>query len=133
VQALPSLQEAPSVFGTAVQRPETTSQIPWSWQGVGGGQTTGCPWQTPSWQASSVVQGFRSLQGVPSGATGSEQVPVAGLQTPGRWQASVAGHGRGLEPVQTPAWQESTRVQGFPSSQGAPLGFTGRVHSPVAG
>jgi hypothetical protein len=44
------------------------------------------PSQAPPVHVSLVVQGFPSLQGVPSGAAVElEQEPVAGLQLPATW------------------------------------------------
>ena len=103
------------------QAPVFGSQAPAKWHASSGVQVIGLPpTQVPRWQVSVCVQGLPSLQAVPSGATGFEQRPVAGLRVPATWQASVGGQGRfvheplsGLEhtPVvglQVPAsWQES--------------------------
>jgi hypothetical protein len=38
----------------------------------------------------------------------------------------------GFDPVQTPAWQVSVRVQALPSLHGLPSAFAGSPHLPVA-
>jgi len=43
------------------------------------------PVQVPPWQVSLWVQAFPSLQAVPSGFAGFEQVPVAGSHVPASW------------------------------------------------
>src|SRR5262252_8504015 len=80
VQALPSLQLVPSVAGGFVHSPLVGSQVPATWHWSDAVQTTGVPVQVPPWQLSPVVQVFPSLQVVPFGAFGFEQVPVAGSQ-----------------------------------------------------
>ena len=42
-------------------------------------------------------------------------------------------HVTGLAPLQTPAWQESVRVQALASSQAVPFGFEGLEQRPVEG
>ena len=79
------------------------------------------------------MHGFASLHVVPSGAFGFEQTPVAGLQVPATWQASLAVHTTGLPARQTPARHESAAVQRLPSSHGEPSGLRGSVHRPVVG
>ena len=56
----------------------------------------------PVWHVSVCVQALPSLQEVPLGAFGFEQVPVVGLQVPAMWHWSLAMHVTGLEPVQAP-------------------------------
>src|SRR5437867_7387206 len=60
------------------------------------------------------------MQFVPSGWAGSEHAPVPGSQLPTWWHSSLAAHATGLPPVQTPAWQMSTRVHRSLSSQAVP-------------
>ncbi len=79
------------------------------------------------------MQAFPSLQALPSGLTGLEQVPLAGLQVPARWQSSSGVHTTGLLPLHDPAWQVSVCVQALPSLQGVPSGRVGLLHTPVAG
>jgi hypothetical protein len=79
------------------------------------------------------VQALPSLQAVPLGKAGLEQVPVAGLQVPTPWHWSLAVQTTGFDPVQTPAWQVSFCVQALPSLQAVPLGKAGLEHMPVAG
>jgi len=43
------------------------------------------PVQSPAWQVSVWVQALPSLQAVPSGFAGFEQMPLAGLQVPATW------------------------------------------------
>jgi len=123
-QPAPLSQEAPSAFGTIAQVPVVGLQAPALWQGsVGVGQTTAGPGtQVPAWQTSVVVQALLSLQGVLAGATGFEQVPLAGSQAPALWHWSVAGQVLRFAPVHTPPWQLSVGVQASPSLQVVPLG-----------
>ena len=94
--------------------------------------TTGfVPVHTPDRHLSVRVQVSPSLQLVPSGLLGFEQVPVAGSQVPALWQASLAVHERGLEPTQLPDWQVSVRVQALPSLQLVPFDLAGFEHVPV--
>ena len=73
------------------------------WQGGGVLQVTGVPpTQVPPLQVSPDVQALLSLQVVPSGAFGFEQVPSVGLQVPARWHSSLAGQVTGFAPVHTP-------------------------------
>src|SRR5258705_10217414 len=66
VQALPSVQVAPSGLEGLEQMPVPGSQVPGSWHGSGVEQTTGlAPVQVPAWQVSSWVQALPSLQAVP--------------------------------------------------------------------
>lgn len=73
-----------------------------------------------------------SLQVVPSGASGSEQRPVLGRQTPAAWQAAVATQvvRRGVPP-HLPATQVSPVVQASWSLQAVPPAFSGFEHLPV--
>src|SRR5215831_5124526 len=87
----------------------------------------------PAWQASPVVQALLSLQVVPFGAAGFEQVPVAGLQVPATWHWSDAVHTTGLLPVQVPLWQVSVCVHALLSLQVVPLAAAGFEQTPVAG
>ena len=79
------------------------------------------------------MQALPSLQTVPFGAAGLEQVPLAGLQVPATWHVSAAVHTTGLAPVHTPAWHESVWVQPLPSLHAVPLAATGLEHVPFAG
>jgi len=83
-------------------------------------------------QTSVGVQASPSSHGVPSRFGPNEHVPVAGLQALTSWQASGGVHASG-PPWQTPATQVSPLVQASSSSQGAPSGFRGEEHAPVAG
>src|SRR2546426_1033176 len=86
VQALPSLQAAPSGFAGWEQAPVAGSQVPaagrWS---AAGEETGGGRVHTPAWQESVRVQALPSLQAAPSGFAGWEQAPVAGSQVPASW------------------------------------------------
>jgi hypothetical protein len=55
-------------------------------------------------------------------------MPVAGLQTPASWHASLAVQTTGAPPAQPPAWHESPCVQALPSSHVVPSGFAGFEH-----
>jgi hypothetical protein len=52
---------------------------------------------------------------------------------PTPWQASIAAHATGLEPVHVPAWHVSNCVQPFPSLHALPSAFAGFEHTPVDG
>ena len=96
-------------------------------------QTTGLdPEQAPDWQVSVRVQALASLQVVPSGLFGFEHVPLAGLQVPTSWHASLAVQTTGLEPVHVPDWQVSVRVHALPSLQLVPFDLAGFEQTPVA-
>ena len=83
VQASPSEQAVPSGRGGLEQTPVVGSQVPAAWHWSEAVQPTGsAPTQLPAWQLSCRVQALPSEQPVPSGLGGSEQRPVAGLQTP---------------------------------------------------
>jgi hypothetical protein len=49
------------------------------------GHEMGVPPQEPFWQMSFCVQALLSLQPVPFGFAGLEQVPVVGLHVPASW------------------------------------------------
>jgi hypothetical protein len=122
VQALASLQAVPSGFGASAQAPVVGLQVAF-WQGPEAEQTTGlAPRQVPAWQLSVRVHALPSLHAVPFGFAGWLQIPVAGAQTPGSRQGSVALQTTGALPTQAPAWQASTCVQALPSLQVVPLG-----------
>lgn len=50
---------------------------------------------------------------------------------PAVWQESLAAHVTGLDPVQTPFWQESDCVHALPSEHVVPFAATGFEHWPV--
>jgi hypothetical protein len=82
VHTFPSLQPVPSVFAGFVH-PLPGTQVPTSWQVSLATQVTGPPpWHTPVWHPSFSVQTLPSLQGVPLGAVGFEQMPVPGAHVP---------------------------------------------------
>src|SRR5947199_225040 len=89
--------------------------------------------QAPAWQVSVCVQALPSVQAVPSGLAGVEQVPVAGSQVPASWHCSRAAQTTGLVPLQAPAWQVSVCVHALLSVQAVPSGFSGLEHTPVDG
>ena len=78
------------------------------------------------------MQALPSLQELPLGLAGLEQVPVAGLQVPASWHWSEAEQVTGFEPVQAPAWQVSVCVQALPSLQELPSALAGLEQRPVA-
>src|SRR5207248_2145586 len=107
VQRSPSSQAAPSPRGGSEQAPVAGAQAPARWHGSRAAQATGLPpTQAPPWQVSVRVQASPSLQALPSGLPGLLQVPVAGLQVPAVWQASLAVQVVAV-PVHTPDWQRS--------------------------
>src|SRR5438477_380807 len=92
----------------------------------------GVPVQTPALQASPSVAASPSLQGVPSGVTGFEQVALSGSQTPASWHWSWAVQTTGLTAVHVPPWQVSLCVQASPSSQLVPVsGVTVQLDVPL--
>ena len=60
------------------------------------------PTQAPAEQASPVVHALPSVQEVPSGLEGFEQMPLAGSQVPAKWHWSWAVQTTALVPTQTP-------------------------------
>jgi hypothetical protein len=92
-------------------------------------QVTGVPVQVPFWHVSLVVHVFPSLQPVPLGAGGFEQVPF--VHVPATWQASRAVQVTGV-PVQVPFWHVSFIVHALPSLHEAPFGFAGFEQVPRA-
>jgi len=86
VQALPSLQALPLVFGGLEHVPVVGEQVPATWHWSEAVQATGLlPAQTPLWQVSVCVQALPSLQVLPLAFAGFEHVPVAGSQVPAVW------------------------------------------------
>jgi hypothetical protein len=65
--------------------PVVGSHVPAVWHMSSAVQVTGVPAQVPSLHVSPVVQGLPSLQLVPLGAAGFEQVPELGSQVPATW------------------------------------------------
>ena len=61
-------------------------------------------------------------QAVPSGAAGSEHSPVAAVQLPATWHASLAVQETLESAVQAPDWQLALRVHASPSVQDEPSG-----------
>src|SRR5438552_7872148 len=81
VQALPSLQAAPSGFAGFEHAPVAGSQAPASWHWSAGAQVTGfVPPHSPAWQVSVRVQELPTLQLTSTRQVGSEDAPVAGSQ-----------------------------------------------------
>jgi hypothetical protein len=93
VQAFASSHAAPSGLSGLKHVPVPTSQVPgrWHWSSAkqsafdAHGHVLAVGVQMPAWQLSPVVQARPSLQVVPSGLAGSEQMPVAGSQVPASW------------------------------------------------
>jgi hypothetical protein len=127
VQALPSLQGAPSLALGETQAPVVASQTPARWQAsTGPGQVNGVPPHVPlPSHASPVVHLTPSSHAVPAGFDAPpEHRPVLVSQVPAEEQAAVPEHWTGLVPVQTPPWQVSVFVQALLSLQAAPSGTT---------
>jgi len=134
VQASPSLHDVPFAAFGLEQVPVAGSQVPATWHWPLALHVIGLePVQTPVWHVSVCVQALPSLQAVPFGAFGFEQVPVIGLQVPATWHWPLAEHVTGFEPVQTPAWQVSVCVQALPSLHAVPFGAFGFEQVPVVG
>ncbi len=134
VQASPSVHPVPSGWDGFEQMPSAGLQTPATWHWSSGVHTTGfAPVQVPAWQVSVCVQASPSVQPVPSGWDGFEQMPSAGLQTPATWHWSSGVQTTGLAPVQVPAWQVSVCVQASPSVHPVPSGWDGFEQMPSAG
>jgi hypothetical protein len=132
--ALRSSQTEPSGLLGFEQFPVADWQVPALWHWSSGAHTTGFePVQVPAWHVSVWVHMSASLQPVPSGLGGFEQLPLPGLQTPATWHWSRGEQTTGSAPVQTPAWHESVWVHRSPSSQPEPSGLLGLEQLPVAG
>ena len=109
-----------------VQAPVVGLHMPATWHWSLAVQTMGlAPAHAPAWQVSVCVHALPSVQAVPSGASGFEQVPLAGLHVPASWHWSLAEQTTGLAPAHVPAWQVSVCVQALPSVQAVPLGASG--------
>jgi hypothetical protein len=123
VQASLSLHVVPSGAAGFEHVPDEGSHVPATWQGSDAAHVTGFdPVHVPLKQASVCVQASLSLQDMPSGAAGFEQIPVAGLHVPATWHESEATQVTVLPAVQMPSWQVSFESQAFPSAQEMPLG-----------
>ena len=79
------------------------------------------------------MQLFPSLQAVPFGAFGFEQVPAAGSQMPATWHESDAVQTVAVPPRQLPVWQVSPVVQALPSLHAVPSAAAGFEQIPVDG
>jgi hypothetical protein len=83
LQTVESLHALPFGLAGFEQVPVEGLHAPASWHVSDAVQTTGfAPVQVPAWQLSVCVQASPSEQLAPFGFTGSEQVPVPGLQVP---------------------------------------------------
>jgi hypothetical protein len=134
VQALPSLQVAPSGAFRFEHAPVRGLQVPATWHWSLAVQTTGLlPVHAPLWQVSLCVQALPSLQVAPLALAGLEHAPLAASQVPTSWHWSLAVQTTGLVPVHVPFWQVSVCVQALPSLQLAPSGAFGFEHRPVVG
>src|SRR2546428_429226 len=89
--------------------------------------------QVPAWQESDWVQASPSVQVLPFGLWGLEQLPLAGSQVPATWHCPSAAQTTGFAPTQAPAWQVSVCVQPSPSLQVEPSALFGLEQVPVAG
>jgi hypothetical protein len=100
--AFPSLQEVPLAAAGFEQAPVVGSHVPATWHWSEAAHVTGFdPVHTPLEHAKVCEQAFVLGHVVPSGASGLLQVPVAGLQVPAAWHASLAVQVTGV-PVQVP-------------------------------
>jgi hypothetical protein len=134
VQALPSLQDVPSLAFGFEQTPVPGLHVPATWHGSLAVQTTWFePVHTPLWHESLCVQAFPSLQVVPSLAFGFEHAPVPGSQVPAAWHWSLAEQTVAVPGVQTPDWQVSPVVHALPSLHVVPSSAFGFEHAPVPG
>jgi len=86
VHAFPSLQVVPLGRGEASHASEVSLQTPMLHALVWAEQSRAGPAvHVPLWHVSLTVQNSPSLQLVPFGAAGLEQVPVVGLHVPATW------------------------------------------------
>src|SRR5439155_1686507 len=86
VQASPSVQAVPFGLSGLEQAPLAGSQTPARSEERSVGKTRGFgPAQAPAWKESLWVQASPSVQAVPFGLSGLEQVPFVGSQTPAMW------------------------------------------------
>src|SRR5579863_4474612 len=120
MSSLPSPLKSPTKTGLRYGAEGET----WATEKDGPVSAVGAP-QRPASHVSPLVHGLPSLQAVPLGASGLEQMPVEGSQVPAAWHWSEAVHTTGLDPVHTPAWQVSICVQALPSLQALPSGLAG--------
>src|SRR5438874_2651999 len=134
VQALPSLQGAPSGLAGLLQVPVAGLQVPAVWHWSEAVHTTGSvPTQVPGGQASERVHALPSVRQRVVEGEGLLQGPCAGLQVRAEWTWSDAVHPTGFVPTQAPARQASGGVKPLPSSQGPPSALAGLLQVPVAG
>ena len=83
---LASEQTLPLLLAGLLHTPVDLLQLPMLWQSSLAEHTTApAPVHWPAWQVSVRVQASPSLQAVPCGALGLEQMPVATSQLPGTW------------------------------------------------
>jgi hypothetical protein len=134
VHAFPSEQVVPFARGDASHASVVSLQTPTlHWLVCAEQSRAGPAVHVPLWHVSFTEQNRPSLQLVPFGAGGFEQVPVPGLQVPATWHWSLAEQITGLEPVQVPDWQVSVWVHASPSEQAVPFGAVGFEQVPVPG
>src|SRR5439155_23529286 len=121
--ALPSFQDVPfGAFGFE-QVPVSGSHVPATWHWSLAEHVTGLePVHVPDSQVSVWVHALPSLQAVPFGALGFEQVPVAGSHVPATWHWPLAGHVPGVETGQTPLRHVAVCVQAVPPLHAGPFG-----------
>jgi hypothetical protein len=95
------------------------------------GQVFGLPdWQVPFWHVSFSVHRFPSSQAVPFGALTVTQRPLVGSHTLTLHGSVLASQVTAVPGTHTPAWQVSSTVHGFSSSQGVSFATGSQV--PVA-
>jgi len=103
VQLLPSLHDAPFVFGGFEQAPVDGLHVPATWHWSDAVQATGlAPVQRPAWQLEVPVHASLSLHEAPFAFSGFEQTPVDALHVPATWHWSDAVQLTGLAPTHAP-------------------------------
>lgn len=103
MQAFPSLQVVPFAAAGFEHAPVVGLHVPAAWHWSLAVQVTGLePAHTPDWHESTWVHALPSLQLLPFGKAGLEQVPVEGLHVPAAWHSSAATQVSGFDPVQVP-------------------------------
>jgi hypothetical protein len=134
MQTRPEPQTVPSGAVGLEQVPLEGLQLPAIWHASSGVQVTGFdPVHVPAWQTSVSVQALPSLQDVPLGNAGFEQVPVAELQVPAAWHWSRAVQMTRFDPMHVPDWQVSVCVHALPSLQVVPSAWLDQVVVELAG
>jgi hypothetical protein len=132
VQRLPSLHSVPFCFGTAMQPPASTLQVPVLHAFVRFEQFRGDPAHRPPVQMSETVQALPSSHPVPFWTGTVVHWPVSGLHCPLRHSSFDAEQSTGV-PEQTPFVHWSEVVQSDPSLHSLPFSTAIDSQLPLSG